>query len=146
MAKIFNLRKAFFSHHKQGAKQNILGFSEEVNYCFLNYSWPCNIRELKNVIRKISLLTEENIILLKASPQQRVVTKEVKSKSNSNSKAKTANKKASLRHARLDAELTRILAVLKQVKFNKTKAAKILNIDRKTLYNKIIGINLDELN
>ncbi|WP_262890322.1 helix-turn-helix domain-containing protein [Pedobacter ghigonis] len=43
-------------------------------------------------------------------------------------------------------ELAAIITVLKQVNFNKTKAAKILNIDRKTLYNKILRLNLDELN
>ena len=37
----------------------------------------------------------------------------------------------------LDAEYELIVKVLKEVKFNKVKAAKILNIDRKTLYNKL---------
>ena len=41
------------------------------------------------------------------------------------------------------AEYETILNVLKEVNFNKTKAAKILNIDRKTLYNKMKAINLD---
>lgn len=42
-----------------------------------------------------------------------------------------------LRNAAKEAEYNAILEVLKEVNFNKTKAAKILNIDRKTLYNKI---------
>jgi len=37
----------------------------------------------------------------------------------------------------IDAEYELIVKVLKQVKFNKSKAAKLLNIDRKTLYNKL---------
>jgi two-component system response regulator HydG len=48
-----------------------------------------------------------------------------------------------LKNAALEAEYETILKVLKEVNFNKTKAAQILNIDRKTLYNKMKAINLD---
>jgi two-component system response regulator HydG len=44
---------------------------------------------------------------------------------------------AALKDAASQAEYETIMNVLKQVKFNKTKAADILQIDRKTLYNKI---------
>jgi two-component system response regulator HydG len=44
---------------------------------------------------------------------------------------------AALKDAAAYAEYETIMNVLKQVKFNKTKAAEILQIDRKTLYNKI---------
>ena len=46
-------------------------------------------------------------------------------------------RETSLKSAGIDAEYELILSTLKKVKFNKTKAAKILNIDRKTLYNKL---------
>jgi len=45
--------------------------------------------------------------------------------------------KPNLKDAAKEAEYETILRVLKEVNFNKSKAAKILNIDRKTLYNKI---------
>ena len=48
-----------------------------------------------------------------------------------------------LKNAALEAEYDTILSVLKEVNFNKTKAAKVLNIDRKTLYNKMKAIDLD---
>ncbi|MNL79010.1 Bacterial regulatory protein, Fis family [compost metagenome] len=48
-----------------------------------------------------------------------------------------------LKNAALEAEYEAILKVLREVNFNKTKAAKILNIDRKTLYNKMRAINLE---
>jgi two-component system response regulator HydG len=51
--------------------------------------------------------------------------------------------KGDLKSTALDAEYEMILSVLKQVKFNKTKAAEVLGIDRKTLYNKMKNINLD---
>jgi two-component system response regulator HydG len=47
-----------------------------------------------------------------------------------------------LKNAALGAEHDTILKVLREVNFNKTKAAEILNIDRKTLYNKMKAINL----
>jgi two-component system response regulator HydG len=42
-----------------------------------------------------------------------------------------------LKTANMDAEYEVILNALKQVNFNKSKAAKLLNVDRKTLYNKM---------
>ncbi len=42
-----------------------------------------------------------------------------------------------LKAAAIEAEQETIMQVLKQVNFNKTKAAALLNIDRKTLYNKM---------
>ena len=47
-----------------------------------------------------------------------------------------------LKNAALEAEYETILKVLREVNFNKTKAAEILNIDRKTLYNKMKAINI----
>jgi two-component system response regulator HydG len=49
--------------------------------------------------------------------------------------AKTGN--LDLKSASIDAEYETILEALKQVNFNKSKAAKLMKIDRKTLYNKI---------
>jgi two-component system response regulator HydG len=47
-----------------------------------------------------------------------------------------------LKNAALEAEYETILRVLREVNFNKTRAAEILNIDRKTLYNKMKAINI----
>ncbi len=50
--------------------------------------------------------------------------------------------KHDLKNAALEAEYETIIKVLREVNFNKTKAAEVLNIDRKTLYNKMKAINL----
>ena len=52
--------------------------------------------------------------------------------------------KHDLKNAAQEAEYDTILKVLREVNFNKTKAAEILNIDRKTLYNKMKAINLSK--
>ncbi len=124
--------------------RNIEGFSEEVIECLLTYNWPGNIRELKNVIRRATLLTETNKIQLKALPLElstfaRVSAIETAVGSIQNKESA----KKGLKDAALEAEYETILRVLKEVNFNKTKAAKILNIDRKTLYNKMKAINLE---
>ncbi|WP_316795925.1 helix-turn-helix domain-containing protein [Pedobacter agri] len=114
--------------------------------CFLNYGWPGNVRELKNVIRRVSLLTDGNEIQVDVLPlelsnyakdfDREQALKQIKSKS--------SDKPKDLKNAAQEAEYDTILSVLKEVNFNKTKAAKILNIDRKTLYNKIKVIKIED--
>ncbi len=121
-------------------KKNVTGFSEEVGKCFLNYNWPGNVRELKNVVRRATLLTEGNEIELKALPLE---ISNYARQVESNGAEVIENKVSNLKNAAQEAEYVTILKVLQEVNFNKTKAAKLLNIDRKTLYNKMKAVNLD---
>ena len=73
----------------------------------------------------------------KATVMEKAVEKSIVSSSNS-------YKPRDLKSAALEAEYDTILSVLKEMNFNKTKAAKALNIDRKTLYNKMKAIDLDK--
>ncbi|TDQ09634.1 sigma-54-dependent transcriptional regulator [Pedobacter metabolipauper] len=120
--------------------KNVQGFSEEVEECFLTYNWPGNVRELKNVVKRAALLTEMQEIQLKALPLE--ISTYAKATAIETSIAR-AEKPRDLKNAALEAEYDAILKVLREVNFNKTKAARILNIDRKTLYNKMRAINLD---
>ena len=141
---IMQFAENFLKVANRELNRNIEGFSEEVIECLLTYNWPGNIRELKNVIRRATLLTDSNKIQLKALPLElstfaRASAIETAVES---IQSKPVNKKG-LKDAALEAEYETILKVLKEVNFNKTKAAKILNIDRKTLYNKMKAINLE---
>ncbi|WP_145858486.1 sigma-54-dependent transcriptional regulator [Pedobacter suwonensis] len=131
----------FLATANQELNKEIKGFSDEVKQCLLAYNWPGNVRELKNVIRRIALLTDGDWIEPHVLPLEFGMADYPK---------KPGEKKAALfphrlnhdpslnlRHAAKEAEYHTILEVLRTVNFNKTKAAKILNIDRKTLYNKI---------
>lgn len=126
--------------------KKVSGFSDEVKACFLNYGWPGNARELKNVIRRAVLLSDKKEIHLDVLPLEltnyaKYYEREALLKpANSNVTAKSVG----LKTAAQVAEYELILSVLRDVNFNKTKAAELLKVDRKTLYNKMKAIALDE--
>ncbi|MGZ3812894.1 MAG: sigma-54-dependent transcriptional regulator [Mucilaginibacter sp.] len=134
------------ANHELG--RNVTAFSPEVIECFMNYRWPGNIRELKNVVRRATLITEGDVIQMKALPLEisnhRAPSFEPAVTSIAFPEAAVAIKESrhDLKNAAQEAEYDTILKVLREVNFNKTKAAEILNIDRKTLYNKMKAINL----
>ncbi|KAA8485463.1 two-component system response regulator HydG [Arcticibacter tournemirensis] len=133
----------FLKFTNKELNRNIEGFSEEVINCLLTYNWPGNVRELKNVIRRATLLTETNEIQLKALPLEISTFAKVTAIETAVENIHSRENRRGLKDAALEAEYETILKVLKEVNFNKTKAAKILNIDRKTLYNKMKAINLE---
>jgi two-component system response regulator HydG len=131
----------FLEVANQELGRSVQGFSQEVEDCFLTYNWPGNVRELKNVIRRATLLTETQEIQLKALPLE--ISTYARANAIENNMSRT-DRPRDLKNAALEAEYDAILKVLREVNFNKTKAAKILNIDRKTLYNKMRAINLEK--
>lgn len=131
----------FLEVANQELGRSVQGFSQEVEDCFLTYNWPGNVRELKNVIRRATLLTESQEIQLKALPLE--ISTYAKANAIENTMSRP-DRPRDLKNAALEAEYDAILKVLREVNFNKTKAAKILNIDRKTLYNKMRAINLEK--
>ena len=108
---------------------------------FLKYAWPGNLREFRNVVRRAVLLTSSGKIKSSVLPweiTQAHNENEFFRPSNSNNEgAQPKFKEIDLKDAAAKAEYDTIMSVLKDVNFNKTKAAEILKIDRKTLYNKI---------
>ena len=118
--------------------KNIEGYEEEVMQMFLNYSWPGNLREFRNVVRRAVLLTPSGKISAKVLPWE-IVNSEAHQHSSENLNGENIiiSKDLDLKDAAAKAEYDTIMNVLKDVNFNKTKAAEILKIDRKTLYNKI---------
>lgn len=131
----------FLKFTNKELNRNVEGFSSEVINCLMSYNWPGNVRELKNVIRRATLLSETNKVQLKALPLE--ISNYTRATAIETAvDAIHREQRRGLKDAALEAEYEAILAVLKEVNFNKTKAAQILNIDRKTLYNKMKAINL----
>jgi two-component system, NtrC family, response regulator HydG len=123
-------------------QKNIEGYDEDVEEMFLNYLWPGNLREFRNVVRRAVLLTTEGKINSKVLPweiTQSLIRNEVHTNGNESlqTMSNAQHKDVDLKDAAAKAEYETIMSVLKEVNFNKTKAAEILKIDRKTLYNKI---------
>lgn len=113
-------------------EKEIIGLSEEVREKFEAYSWPGNLRELRNVIKRCVLLSPGNRIELHTLPEEIIYGADPREE----------DSKDSLRGAAHEAERERILEVLAETGNNKSKAARILNIDRKTLYNKLKNYNI----
>jgi two-component system response regulator HydG len=123
--------------------RNVTSFSPEVTECFMNYRWQGNVREMKNVVRRATLLTEGTEITMKVLPLEISNFKmPVYDYSSQIETVEVKENRHDLKNAALEAEYETILKVLREVNFNKTKAAEILNIDRKTLYNKMKAINI----
>lgn len=128
--------------------KNVRGFSPEVEDIFLNYLWFGNLRELKNVIKRSTLLTEGDRVEVSSLPFEithydKLKFDEVSEQKESRpdplppvmAEPKKEKEFKSLKTASLDAEYEMVLKALEEVDFNKSKAAKLLNIDRKTIYN-----------
>ncbi len=112
--------------------KHVLGFEQSVVDIFMRYSWPGNIRELRNVIRRSVLLETGEHITVRCLPV------ELYTQSESLDVISTPIKKIeNLRDSKENAEHELIVSTLEKVRYNKSKAAQILNIDRKTLYNKM---------
>src|SRR5690554_1145343 len=115
--------------------------TDEVKEYFMKYNWPGNIRELRNVIRRACLLTGKNGVIKKEGlPDQIASAGKAAPKEVSIDLPNTAD--LDLKSASMLAESKHILETLDKVHYNKTLAAKLLNIDRKTLYSKLKMFNI----
>jgi two-component system response regulator HydG len=131
--------------------KNVKRFSPEVEDVFKKYVWHGNLRELKNVVKRATLLSDSSVIDIKSIPFELVNHRKLQFENTSEpaTPAATVNRESvavvaqgaprepGLKSVSIDAEYEWILETLKKVDFNKSKAAKLLKIDRKTLYNKI---------
>src|SRR6185436_1847343 len=138
---ILPLANYFLAQSAQEIGKLIKGIDPEVQRIFLSYNWPGNLREIRNVVRRAVLLTDEgasiNLHSLPYEISQYSMNKERKPSFVVGQDELITDEKDLLKGAASKAEYDTIMAVLQQVNFNKKKAAALLNIDRKTLYNKI---------
>jgi two-component system response regulator HydG len=107
--------------------RNVQKLSPAVKDLLLQYDWPGNLRELKNVIKRMVLLTPSDTAELESLPDEMILAIKQSPKPGG-SDLKAINESN---------EKTLIIETLIKVKYNKSKAAKLLNIDRKTLYSKM---------
>ncbi len=111
------------ANHELG--RHITHLSPDAEQALLQYAWPGNLREMRNIITRAALLTEEGNTL---TSTQLLLPNSPSSITMPNS--------LSLKVSQSD-ELSRIQEALQITGGNKSRAAKLLGIDRKTLYNKL---------
>jgi two-component system response regulator HydG len=135
----------FLQRANKELNKEVEGFEPEVMQIFLNYPWPGNLREFRNVIRRAALLTSSGRVKAQVLPAEIVDTNGYAQNFIPQAEAPVmpavhhpiVHKETDLKNAAAQAEYDTIMNVLKQVNYNKSRAAEILKIDRKTLYNKI---------
>ncbi len=128
----------FLKQSNVDLEKEIIDFSDEVKSIFLDYDWPGNLREMRNVIKRAVLLSSLNYIQKEVLPEEFFNTSSLNKTTNILLDTEDEFKLFSSKN-----EENTIITALEKAKFNKTKAAQILGIDRKTLYNKIKLYNIE---
>jgi two-component system response regulator HydG len=116
----------FLAQANDDLEKDVEGFDGDVTDLFKNYDWPGNLREMKNIIKRSVLLAKSNLINIEVLPHEMQEASV-----------------GSLSGYSKDNEEQAIREALERANFNKSKAAILLNIDRKTLYNKLKLYNID---
>lgn len=120
-------------------EKEVEGFTKEALDKLLNYYWPGNLREMKNVIKRATLLCgEDKLIGVEALPTELLDAKFVFEDGDEEGEELTDLKAVVDR-----AEKKAILAALAKTGYNKSKTAELLDVDRKTLYNKMSALGID---
>ncbi len=125
----------FFKRTMAELNKKLDGFDDEVMEMFKEYAWPGNLREFRNVVRRCALLTDKGNITAKSLPFEISNPRSMDVPVAATSVSSPIS--LDLKDSASKAEYETIMHVLKEVNFNKSKAAEVLQIDRKTLYNKI---------
>ena len=126
---IFRFADLFLQRANAALDRHVEGFSQEARRQMAAYSWPGNLRELNNVIKRATLLAKDNIIsgedlglAMMPEPHAMFTT--------------ALHDEAT--------EQQRIAEALRAAKGNKSKAARLLEVDRKTLYNKLRKYGMED--
>ena len=114
----------FLDQANRELDRRLTGFDAAASQALQTYAWPGNLRQLKNIVKRATLLAQSNFITLAELGYE--LQEPVRS----------AGTQTFSLHDEA-AEKKRILEALKQTGNNKSKAAVLLGIDRKTLYNKL---------
>ena len=117
--------------------KKVQGISSEAKSLLTQYSWPGNVRELKNVVESAVLLADDIILPLH-------LPLKIQDASERNVSFPRSLKEVA-REAKENAEKEAIEKILKEVHWNKSKASRLLEIDYKTLYNKIKEYNIERI-
>ena len=119
---ILILTNHFLSKFSEYSGREQISFSDDALSVLINYSWPGNVRELENLIQRLVVMVDTDIIDITDFPSLMRFS---------------ASKISNFNRSLADMESEHIKNVLSSVDGNKSRASKILGIDRKTLREKL---------
>jgi two-component system nitrogen regulation response regulator GlnG len=141
------LAKRFLDSANTELSKQIKGFSESAINVLFGYNWPGNVRQLRSIIRRASLLaddliTEKHLELKRVDVPGMAFTPKVQG-----APWKNLSLKEILQQSITAVEREVLDQVLKQTGGNKAKAARLLQIDYKTIHEKVkkLGIQIDRI-
>ena len=135
------LAEYFLKKHQLPGRQPINGISPSILHAMMNYDWKGNVRELENLIKRAIIKTEGTTIIELDIPNQPGVQSTAELQE---SPATTpVPYKKYLDQVLRDAEQRFLLRTLKESKGNLNQAARMMEVDRKTIYRKIEEYKID---
>lgn len=123
----------FLDQANKELDKHLIGFDPKASQALLNYHWPGNLRQMKNVVKRATLLAQGSFITLAELGTELL-------------EAPPAHSAGVISLKNEEMEKEHILEALRQTRNNKSKAAQLLGIDRKTLYNKLKLYGIEGLN
>jgi DNA-binding NtrC family response regulator len=121
----------FIRRYNKTFKKNILGISPECISLLESYDWPGNVRELKNVIQRAVLVCEGEVLLMEHMPPRFNPDKPVRP---------TVTFEIGTTLEEVEHEM--IIRALSTTRNNRKRAAELLGISRRALYNKLKRHNI----
>ncbi|MDR2533917.1 MAG: sigma-54 dependent transcriptional regulator [Tannerellaceae bacterium] len=118
----------FLKQSNAELKKSVKGFDRETSAFLLAYNWPGNLRQMKNAVKYATLLASSDYISMKDLPEEMT-------------RPSVQSHPSQLKNEAHEREL--IINAIQNANNNKTLAARLLGIDRKTLYNKLKAYKLD---
>ncbi|GCB35378.1 sigma-54-dependent transcriptional regulator [Bacteroides faecalis] len=119
----------FLDQANKELDKHLIGFDSRASRLLMDYHWPGNLRQMKNIVKRATLLAQGSFITPAELGTELLET--------------TVANTTSMALRNEESEKEHILEALRQTGNNKSKAAQLLNIDRKTLYNKLKLYNID---
>lgn len=120
--------------------RSIVGFDSEAEQIIMDYPWHGNLRELKNVVKRAVLLAGGEQVDKSCLPVEIIYPDP---ETTTVSEMSVTRSDSMLKNASSEIEKQLIVRTIQEAGYNKSKAARILNIDRKTLYNKMKLYNIE---
>lgn len=117
----------FLDQANKELDKDLIGFDTAASSMLQKYEWPGNLRQLKNIVKRATLLAKGDFITPNELGEE--ISEKEKADPNPLVFSSSLNKE--------ETEKQLIINALKQTGNNKSKAATLLGIDRKTLYNKL---------